>query len=56
MGKNVLVLVFFVLALIALIIVMIIKNRKDRKNLFKKLPGDYPDPKEVKSEFDGKKY
>jgi hypothetical protein len=29
-----------------------IRNHKDRKSLFKKLPGDYPDPKEVESEFD----
>jgi len=28
------------------------KNHKDRKNLFKKLPGDHPDPPVVKSEFD----
>ena len=33
---------------------MIIKNHKDRKGLFKKLPGDYPDPKNVDSEFDFK--
>jgi len=41
-----------VLAFISLIIFLLIKNQKDRKNLFKKLPDDYPDPKEVKSEFD----
>ena len=31
-----------------------IRNHKDRKNLFKKLPGDHPYPKEVESEFDNK--
>ena len=31
-----------------------IRNHRDKKDLFKKLPGDYPDPKEVKSEFDTK--
>lgn len=46
------ILVLFVLAVIALIIFLIMKNHKDRKNLFKKLPGDYPDPKKVESEFD----
>lgn len=52
MGKHLFILVLFVLAFIALIIFLIIKNHKDRKSLFKKLPGDYPDPKEVESEFD----
>jgi hypothetical protein len=52
MEKHLLILVFFGLAFIALIIFLIIKNHKDRKGLLNKLPGDYPDPKEVKSEFD----
>jgi len=52
MGKHLFILVLFVLAFIALIIFLIIKNHKDRKSLFKKLPGDYPNPKEVESEFD----
>ena len=52
MGKHLFILVLFVLAFIALIIFLIKKNHKDKKNLFKKLPGDYPYPKEVKSEFD----
>jgi len=52
MEKHLFILVLFVLVFIALIIFLIKKNHKDRKNLFKKLPGDYPDPKEVKSEFD----
>jgi uncharacterized protein YxeA len=52
MEKHLFILVLFVLVFIALIIFLINKNHKDRKNLFKKLPGDYPDPKEVKSEFD----
>lgn len=54
MGKNVFVLVLLVLAFIALIIILIKKNHKDRKDLFKKLPGDYPEPPVVKSEFDSK--
>lgn len=52
MEKNWLFLVLFVLAFIAILIFLIKKNHKDRKNLFKKSPGDYPDPKKVKSEFD----
>jgi hypothetical protein len=52
MGKNYFILIIFVLAAIAVIILVIKKNHKDRKDLFKKLPGDYPEPKEVKSEFD----
>jgi hypothetical protein len=52
MEKHLFILVLFVLAFIALIIFLIKKNHKDRKGLFKKLPGDYPDPKEVKSVFD----
>ena len=52
MEKHLFILVLFVLAVIVLIIFMIIKNHRDRKNLFKKLPGDYPDPKKVESEFD----
>jgi hypothetical protein len=31
---------------------MIRQNYKDKKTLFKKLPGDLPDPPDVKSEFD----
>lgn len=52
MGKHLFVLILFVLAFIILIIFLMIRNHKDRKSLFKKLPGDYPDPKEVESEFD----
>jgi len=54
MEKHLFVLVLFVFAFIALIIFLINRNHKDRKGLFKKLSGDYPDPKEVKSEFDAK--
>ena len=54
MEKHLFILVLFVLVFIALLIFLIKKNQKDRKNLFKKLPGDYPEPKEVKSEFDVK--
>ena len=52
MEKHLIVLVLFVLAFIALIIFLIKRNHKDRKALFRELPEDYPDPKEVKSEFD----
>ncbi len=55
MVKHLFVLIFFVLAFIILITFLLKRNRKDRKSLFKKLPGDYPDPKEVESEFDTKK-
>ena len=54
MEKHLFILVLIVLAFITLIIFLIRKNYKDRKNLFKKLPGDYPDPKKVESEFDTK--
>jgi hypothetical protein len=52
MEKNLVIMIIFVLASIALIIFLIKKNHKDRKRLFKKMPGDYPDPKIVESEFD----
>ena len=52
MGKNLFILIIFVLVVIAVIILVIKKNHKDRKELFKKLPGDSPDPKMVESEFD----
>ena len=54
MEKNWLILIILVIATIALIILLLKKNRKDRKNLFKKSPGDYPDPTVIKSEFDVK--
>jgi cytochrome c-type biogenesis protein CcmE len=54
MEKHLFILILFVLAFIALIIFLIKKNHKDKKDLFKKLPGDYADPKEVESEFDFK--
>ena len=52
MGKNWFILIIFILVAIAVILLVIKRNRKDRKDLFRKLPGDYPDPKIVKSEFD----
>jgi FtsZ-interacting cell division protein ZipA len=52
MEKNLVIIIIFVLASIALIIFLIKRNHKDRKGLFKKVPGDYPDPKMVESEFD----
>jgi hypothetical protein len=54
MEKNLIILILFLLAFIAFIIFLVIKNYKDRKGLFKKLPGDYPDPKKIDSEFDVK--
>jgi len=52
MEKNLFVLIIVVLAFVAIIIFLIAKNHKDKKELFKKLPGDYPDPDLIKSEFD----
>jgi hypothetical protein len=52
MEKNLVIMIIFVLASIALIIFLIKKNHKDRKGLFKKMPGDLPDPPMAKSEFD----
>jgi preprotein translocase subunit YajC len=54
MEKHLFILILFVLAFIALIIFLNKKNHKDKKDLFKKMPGDYPDPKKVESEFDNK--
>jgi cytochrome c-type biogenesis protein CcmE len=54
MVKHLFVLILVVLTFIALIIILMIRNHKDKKDLFKKLPGDYADPKEVESEFDTK--
>jgi hypothetical protein len=55
MEKNWIVLLIFVIATIAVIITVLKKNYKDRKGLFKKLTGDYPEPTIVESEFDRKK-
>ena len=52
MVKNWCILIIFALVAIAVVILVIKKNHRNRKNLFKKLPGDYPDPRKVKSEFD----
>jgi hypothetical protein len=52
MEKHLFILSLFVLAFIALIIFLIKRNHKDRKSLFKKMPGDLPDPPMIKSEFD----
>jgi hypothetical protein len=54
MEKNWFILMIFTLAFLVIIIFIIKKNYKDRKGLFRKLPGDYPDPKNVDSEFDFK--
>jgi hypothetical protein len=55
MVKNWFILIIFVLVAIAIISLVIKKNHKDRKDLFKKLLGDSPDPKMVESEFDSEK-
>jgi hypothetical protein len=52
MGTKALILVIFIIVCITVIILMIRQNYKDKKTLFKKLPGDLPDPADVKSEFD----
>jgi len=52
---NLVIIIIFALALITLMVFLVIRNCKDRKELFKKLPGDYPDPEQVDSEFDGDK-
>jgi flagellar biogenesis protein FliO len=44
--------IVFALVIIAVLIWVIKKNHKDEKELFKKMPGDLPDPPMVKSEFD----
>lgn len=48
--------IIFLLAAIVVIILFIRRNSKDRKNLFRKLPGDLPDPEMVESEFDKKEH
>jgi len=52
MEKNLVIMIIFVLASIALIVLLIKKNHKDKKDLFKNMPGDNPGPKKVKSKFD----
>jgi hypothetical protein len=54
MENNWIILILIVLAFVSFLIFLIIRNQKDRKGLFKKLPGDYPDPADVKSEFDSR--
>ena len=44
--------IVFVLVIISVLILVIKKNRRDKKEFFKKMPGDLPDPQVVKSEFD----
>jgi preprotein translocase subunit YajC len=52
METKALILIIFILVCIIVIILMIRQNNKDKKTLFKKMPGDLPDPVDVKSEFD----
>ena len=52
MEKNWIILIIIILVAIPLLILLFKQNRKDRKNLFKKLPGDFPEPTSVDSEID----
>ena len=52
MITNWIFLVVLVLVIISVLIWVIKKNHKDETELFKKMPGDLPDPPMVKSEFD----
>ena len=54
MEKNWLALILVILASLIFLILLIRKNHKDKKGLFKKMPGDPPDPEFVESEFDKK--
>jgi hypothetical protein len=54
MEKNWIIVILIIIVVISLIILVIKQNRKDRKNLYKKLPGDYPEPTFVESEIDNK--
>jgi hypothetical protein len=54
MEKNLIVLILVILTSAALLFLLILKNHKDKKGLFKKMPGDLPDPPFVESEFDKK--
>jgi amino acid transporter len=45
-------LVVFALVIISVLILVIKKNHSDKKELFKKMPGDLSNPPMVKSEFD----
>jgi hypothetical protein len=54
MERSWLVLILVVLGSLTFLFLLLKKNHKDKKGLFKKMPGDYPDPKFVKSEFDKK--
>ena len=56
MEKNLIVLILVILASVAFLSFLFIKNHKDKKSLFKKMPGDLPDPPfiESESEFDKK--
>jgi uncharacterized protein YxeA len=52
MEKNWIILILVILVAVPLIIYLFKQNRKDRKNLFRKLPGDYPEPTYIESEID----
>jgi hypothetical protein len=54
MDKNLIVLILVILASVTFLCLLILRNHKDKKGLFKKMPGDLPDPPFVESEFDKK--
>jgi hypothetical protein len=54
MEKNLIVMILVILASVAFLSLLLIKNHKDKKSLFKKMPGDLPDPPFIESEFDRK--
>jgi hypothetical protein len=54
MEKNLIILILVILASVAFLGLLLFKNHKDKKGLFKKMPGDLPDPPFVESEFDKK--
>jgi hypothetical protein len=54
MEKNLIVLILVIFVSVAFLCLLILKNHKDKKGLFKKMPGDLPDPPFIESEFDKK--
>ena len=54
MEKNWIILIIVIIVSVAFLFLLILKNHKDKKGLFKKMPGDLPDPPYIKSEFDKK--
>ena len=44
MEKNWIILIIVIIVSVAFLFLLILKNHKDKKGLFKKMPGDLPDP------------